>query len=94
MKEVAYCRELSRGFKLQGYQTTNRRLKLLVSDRKEIRNGGVPLQHPPLRARIKSSVAVGTVSTLLNLSISGRGEDGFQSNFDALDTHHPNMRGS
>ncbi len=77
----------------QGYQTTNWRLKLLVNDRKEIRNESVSHQHFPLRMQIKSSVMVGAVFVSLNLSISGRGDVEFQRNSDALDTHNSNTQG-
>ena len=66
---------------------------MLVNDREEIRNESVSHQHFPLRVQIKSSVMVGAVSVSLNLFISGRGEVGFQSNSDALDTHNPNTQG-
>jgi len=65
---------------------------LLVNDRKEIRNESVSHQHFPLRVQIKSSVMVGAVSVLTNLSISGRGEVGFQCNSEALNTHYPVYR--
>ena len=65
---------------------------MLVNDREEIRNESVSHQHFPLRVQTKSSVMVGAVSVSLNLSISGRGEDGFQSNSEALDTHYSNIQ--
>lgn len=66
---------------------------MLVNDRKEIRNESVSHQRFPLWMQIKSSMWLRTVFASLNLSISGRGEDGFQSNSDALDTHYSNTQG-
>jgi hypothetical protein len=65
---------------------------LLVNDRKEIRNESVSHQHFPLRMQIKHRCVVGEVSVSSNLSISGRGEDGFQCNSEALNTHYPVYR--
>ena len=65
---------------------------MLVNDRKEIRNVGIPPQFQPLWMQIKSSVMVGSVSVSLNLSISGREEDGFNSNSDAVDTRNSTLR--
>lgn len=66
---------------------------MLVNDRKEIRNESVSHQHFPLRMQIKHRCVVGEVSVSSNLSISGRGEVGFQSNSEALNTHNPNTQG-
>jgi hypothetical protein len=62
---------------------------LLVNDREEIRNESVSHQHFPLRIQVKSSVMVGAVSVSSNLSISGRGEDGFSKNSELGNTHYP-----
>jgi hypothetical protein len=61
---------------------------LLVNDTQKIRNGSISHQYFPLRMQINSPVMVGTVSVLSNSEVSLRGEDGFQSNSDALDTHY------
>ena len=62
---------------------------MLVNDRKEIRNESVSHQHFPLRMQIKHHCVVGEVSVSLNLSISGRGEDGFSKNSELGNTHYP-----
>lgn len=66
---------------------------MLVNDRKEIRNESVSHQHFPLRIQIKSSVMVGAVSVLSNLSISGRGEVGFSKYSELGNTHNPDTQG-
>jgi hypothetical protein len=66
---------------------------LPVNDRKEIRNVSVPPQHSPLWTPIKYRCVVGEVSVSSNLSISGREEVGFNSNFNTVDTHDPNTQG-
>ena len=63
-------------------------LKLLVSDKKEIRNVGVPSQPQPLWLQIKQFCEVGTVFVTLNLLLSGRGEVGFCRNSKSIDTHY------
>lgn len=66
---------------------------MLVNDRKEIRNESVAHQHFPLRMQIKQSCVVGIVSVSSNLSISGRGEDGFFKHSELGNTHNPNTQG-
>ena len=66
---------------------------MLVNDRKEIRYDGISLQSRLLRMPIKR-LGNESVFASLNLSISGREEDGFYNNSEVIDTHNPNIEGS
>ena len=61
---------------------------MLINDRKEIRNVGMPPQFQPLWVQIKQLCVVGVVFVSSNLSISGREEVGFNSNSDTINTHN------
>ena len=63
-------------------------VKMLVNDRKEIRNVGMPPQFQPLWIQIKQSHVVETVFVSLNLSISGREEVGFSKYSEFGNTHN------
>ena len=62
--------------------------KLLVNDKKEIRNESMTHQYFPLWLQIKQSCEVKTVFVTLNLLLSGRGEAEFCRNSESTDTHY------
>ena len=66
---------------------------MLVADRKEIRYEGVSPQPLPLRMPIKR-LGNESVFASLNLSISGREEDGFRNGSEVVDTHYFNIEES
>ena len=60
---------------------------MLVNDRKEIRHGWMSPQSVPLRMQIKR-LGNESVFASLNLSVSGREEDGFRGGSEVTDTHN------
>jgi len=65
---------------------------LLVADRKEIVTLGYRPSSNLLECKLNSFTSSRTVFVLLNLSISDRGEVGFQSSSNALNTHNFNIQ--
>ena len=63
---------------------------MLVNDRKEIRYDGISPQSRLLRVPVKR-LNNESVLASLNLSISGREEDGFHNGSEIVDTHYSSI---